>query len=387
MKPTYEELEKRIKELEDSKKLKSSLLSGLSHDIRTPMNSIIGFTEILTDPNLSNEFRQKYIRYINKSGDVLMNLLDDIVDIVKIEAGEVTIQERVCWLNKILSELYTSVEECRRKSAKEKIKIRLIKPTKTESFPIYSDPLRLKQILSKLLKNALEHTDSGYIEFGCILQNSTTLKFFVNDTGVGISDKKLKTIFEQHQKQKYSESLDFGSAGLSLSISRSLVEMMGGKFWTESKIGIGAKFQFTLPYKSAGEQQDIKTPAVSKELDWSNKLILVAEDVQTNYMFIEAALHHTGVKLLWAEDGNQAIDLFEKNPDINLVLMDIQMPEMNGYEATQYIKSRNSKLPVIAQTAYALAGEKELILQAGCNDYISKPFKLNDLLTLLKKYL
>ena len=242
-------------------------------------------------------------------------------------------------------------------------------------------------MLLNLLNNALDNTETGYIEFGCILKDTSTLLFFVQDTGVGISDEKLKIIFEKFQENEDNQSYDYSSIGLGLTISKSLVEMLGGNFWTESEIGVGTKFQFTLPYKPSENGYDDNVFKTTMDPDWSDKLILVAEDVKTNYLFIEAALRRTGVKLIWAEDGKQAVDLFEKYKDIDLVLMDIQMPEMNGYEATQYIKLKNPNLPVIAQTAYAMAGERELILKAGCDNYISKPFKLNALLNLIKKYL
>ncbi|MCF8299375.1 MAG: response regulator [Saprospiraceae bacterium] len=387
MKPSYEELEQKIKELEESKRLKASLLSGLSHDLRTPMNAIIGFTEILTDSRLPDEFRQKYISYINKSGDVLMNLLDDVIDIVKIEAGQLTIQERACSVNKLLSELYTSIEECRKKKGKLNVEIKLIKPTKTESFSIHSDPIRLKQILLNLLNNALNNTELGYIEFGCILKDTSTLLFFVQDTGVGIAEEKLKAIFQKFQENEDKKSCDYSSVGLGLTISKNLVEMLGGNFWTESEIGIGTKFQFTIPYIPVEDGLDNNILKTSMEPNWSDKLILVAEDVKTNYLFIEAALRRTGVKLIWAKDGKQAVEIFDENPNIDMVLMDIQMPEMNGYQATQYMKSKKPYLPVIAQTAYAMAGERELILKAGCDNYISKPFKLNALLNLIKRYM
>ncbi|MCK9617049.1 MAG: response regulator [Lentimicrobiaceae bacterium] len=372
---------------EESDKLKTAFLSNMSHEIRTPMNAIIGFSSLLSEANLQQDEKEEYIRLISENGNVLLNLINDIIDIAKIEAGEIQISKSPCQLNLMLNQLF---EYFKNKNQNSKVEIILSKANDISGFTIHTDALRLRQVYTNLIGNAMKFTDSGKIEFGYTLQNNI-IQFFVKDTGIGIAKESREVIFDRFRQADDSFTRKFGGTGLGLTISKNLLKLMGGDIWVQSEVGKGSDFYFTLPYDKSHDtsvtekERNEKTDKASI-YNWKGKTILIAEDVPSNYQFAEAVLRKTEANLIWAKDGQEAVDICLNNSDIDLVLMDIQMPVMNGYEATRKIKVMKPNLPIISQTAYAMLGERELSLEAGCDNYLSKPIRPGDLLSTIAKY-
>jgi PAS domain S-box-containing protein len=374
---------------EESDKLKTAFLANMSHEIRTPMNAIIGFSELLTDDDLSASDKLEYTSHIKKAGESLMNLISDIIDIAKIEAGQLQINKSVCNLDELLNEMIGTYTEVKNKAGKNNLNIRLLKRSGHSQLSIMTDPFRLKQLLTNLIGNSMKFTDRGFIEFGYFLEDNKKIQFVVRDSGIGIPFNKQQDIFHRFSQVDNSNTRKYGGTGLGLAISKNIIEIMGGKIWLESEPGNGSTFYFTLPYIPANTDThaEIATENNHESINWQGKTILVAEDVPSNFMFIEAALRRTKVRLLWAQDGLQAITMVLENPLIDLVLMDIQMPELNGYEAAAEILKTRPGMPIISQTAYALSGEREKSLAAGFVDYIPKPIKSELLISIIGKYL
>jgi len=388
-----EETQKKLtiakEKAEESDKLKTAFLANMSHEIRTPMNAIIGFSDLLTDEDLTRNEKLDYSIHIKKAGESLMNLISDIIDIAKIEAGQLQINNSACDLDELLNDLVGTYSEVISKAGKNELKMRLFKQVGVNGLVMMTDPFRLKQVLSNLIGNATKFTERGHIEFGYLLKDAETIEFIVRDTGMGIALGKQKDIFQRFSQVDNSNTRKYGGTGLGLAISKNIVEIMGGKIWLESEPEKGSSFCFTLPFNPvySAEITESHSDKTIQEHDWQGKTILVAEDVPSNFMFIEAALRRTNVRLIWAQDGKQAVKMALQDESIDLVLMDIQLPELNGYEATTEILKVRADLPVISQTAYALSGEKEKSLQAGCVDYIPKPIKSENLITIIGMYL
>lgn len=385
-----EELRKAKEHAEESDRLKTAFLANMSHEIRTPMNAIIGFTELLNDPNLPELQRLEYLGYISNSGKTLLMLIDDIIDIAKIEAGQIKIKKTECPINKILDELYLSAKELRSKAQKNQVEVRLNKAISDQELLILSDPFRFRQIFTNLISNAIKFTEKGYIEFGYSLKNPDEIQFYAKDTGIGMPANKLNVIFERFGQVEDIYNKNQRGTGLGLAISMNLTKLLGGDMWVTSEMDKGSTFYFTLPYETIDKpQQQKQSVAMAKTAEtheWPEKTVLVAEDVTINFKLLQVALRKTKIQVLWAKNGQEAIDMCRENPDIDLVLMDIQMPIVDGYEATQQIKQFRQDLPIIAQTAFAMSGEKEKSIEAGCDSYITKPIKKDKLLELINHF-
>ena len=376
----------------ESDRLKSAFLANMSHELRTPMNAIIAFSNFLKDPYLSVEKRDEYINYITTAGDTLLNLVDDIIDSAKIESKQLTINRVKCNITDLLFELREIFNEIRGRKQRSHIEIKLSEASRKEDVYIITDPFRLKQVLSNLLENALKYTTEGYVEFGYVLQEGS-VTFFVKDTGIGIPKDKFEYIFQRFSQIEYTVKDSFRGTGLGLSITKNLVELLGGTIWVESEMGTGSTFYFTIPSEKIESEprpfgKDKKKVKYDKAqmFDWSNKNVLVAEDEDLNFKVLESVLTRAKANVWRAKDGVEAIEVCQATT-IDLVLMDIQMPRMDGYAATRKIKQFNKNLPVIAQTSYAMAGERENCLAAGCDDYLSKPLNLEELLIKCNRYL
>jgi len=385
---------------EESDRLKSAFLANMSHEIRTPMNGILGFSDLLKNTELTGETQQQYIRIIEKSGARMLNIINDIVDISKIETGLMVINYTEVNINDKLNFIYIFFKP----QAKEKGIHLLIKNTLSEKEAlIKSDNEKVYSILTNLVKNAIKYTNEGEIELGCTLRQAqgtvgepdepAELEFYVKDTGIGIPKNRQIAIFERFIQADISDKMAQQGAGLGLSISKAYVEMLGGKIWVESEEGKGSIFYFTLPYQKKTEEK-----IDPKNNDWSEKLvhkanpevsglkILVAEDDETSEKFISLITEGLTKTLLVARTGIEALDICRNNPDIDLIFMDIQMSGLNGHEATRQIRQFNKSVIIIAQTSFALTGDKEKAISAGCNDYISKPINEVALLSLIQKY-
>jgi PAS domain S-box-containing protein len=384
----FELVQAKVK-AEESDKLKTAFLANMSHEIRTPMNGILGFAEMLNDDNLSEGNRKRYVEIINNNGKMLMNLIDDIIDFAKIEAGQTKILKQEFSLNTLLSQIHSSFLAINVRKDKDNIKLKVKKALSNDNCYIQTDPNRLRQILTNLIGNSFKFTKMGHIEFGYNLPEKGFLEFYVKDTGIGIATDKIDLIFERFVQGDYSRSRKYSGSGLGLAISKGFVELLGGKMWVESVENMGSTFYFTIPYvkakKKPEEEIDKKKPR--SDYNWENKVFLIAEDDTFSYKLLEGFLKKTNAIILHAEDGIKAVDICKSNSEIDLVLMDVQMPEMNGMEATKLIKEFRKELPIIAQTANAIAEEKQKCLEAGCCDFVTKPINISELFAKIDQWL
>jgi len=376
---------------EESDRLKSAFLANMSHEIRTPMNAIIGFTDLLGDSDLTEEQKEELIEHINKNSNTLVYLIDDIIDLAKIEAEQLKINKTETDINQILKDVIQSFIETNHLKENDKIEINLKKGIESDNFTINTDPIRFQQILINLIGNALKYTEQGFINCGYKVKtekSSSFLEFYIKDTGVGIAKNKHKQIFERFNKVEDSKTKLYRGTGLGLTITKKLVEMLGGKIWLESEENKGSTFYFSLPVEEFKGQLDTENSKLDSFVkNWKKNTILIAEDEDSNYRVLQMALKRTNINILRAENGKQAIDICKANKKINLVLMDIKMPEVNGIEATKEIKKLRPDLPIIAQTAYAMSEDKKSTMEAGCVDYLPKPIKAKVLISTLNKYL
>jgi len=376
-----ESLIKTKEHAESQEKIKSSFLANMSHEIRTPMNSIIGFAELLE--SAEQKEKAQYIDIIKSSGTHLLNIINDIIDISKIESGMLNIKAERTNINDLLTEL-CGIYQSDSRLDKNKTKILTKKPLSNDEAFILTDHTRLRQILSNLLDNAVKFTQEGIIEIGYKIfdekENKTEslISFYVKDTGHGIPKSEQELIF--HRFHQVSEGDETKGSGLGLAIVDALVEKLGGSMSLQSEIGKGSKFSFSIPYLQRKEEikQSKNTKDVPKPM-LKGRHILVAEDVAANYKLISAVLRGTHAKLTWVKNGKEAVEAVLKGENFDLVLMDMQMPIMDGYQASTHIKSIDAKLPIIALTAYAVDGDMEKALEAGCDDYLSKPIPIPEL--------
>jgi PAS domain S-box-containing protein len=389
-KKTEEALIKAKEEAEQSDRLKSAFLANMSHEIRTPMNGIMGFAELLKNRFLTGEEQLEYISIIEKSGARMLNILNDLIDISRIESGQMNVSISVCNINEHTEFIYNFFRpEVETKGMR--LLLRNILPL-NEAI-IRTDKEKVDAVLTNLIKNAIKFTIEGTIEFG-YERKGKWLEFFVKDTGVGIFPGQKEIIFERFRQGSESLARNYEGAGLGLSISKSFIEMLGGSIWVESNSDksqdrTGSTFYFTIPYiselvdKSFSEHHFL----IQEEERRVKKLkILIAEDDETSFILMSKVIGILSNDILRVRNGVETVESCRTNPEIDLIMMDIKMPELDGYEATRQIRQFNKKIVIIAQTAYAQTGDKEKAINAGCNDYISKPIKKDELLALIKKY-
>lgn len=377
-KAEFELVEAKEKAVE-ADRLKSAFLANMSHEIRTPMNAIIGFTDLLNQEDLESETKDEYVELINSNSTHLLKLIDDIIDISKIEAGELSVSKVKVELNPIFNELEKVHQAALNKKGKGNVKI--INNLPNKDLAVVADPMRLQQILTNLVSNSVKFTEEGTIEFGVAVHEQDFIKFYVKDTGLGMSKEKLDYIFDRFRQVEEHTSRKFQGSGLGLAISKQLVELMGGEIWVESKQDEGTTFYFTLPHKWEGKTVD----KINEEEVVVNN-VLIVEDEDANYQLLKEMLRKRNYRLFRALDGVEAVEIVGEEK-LDLVLMDIQLPKMDGYEATRLIKKDFPDLPIIAQTAYANYNDVVKSLDAGCNDFIAKPIKMKKLLALIDKYL
>jgi PAS domain S-box-containing protein len=392
----YEQDLKRAKELaERSDRLKSAFLANMSHEIRTPMNAILGFSSLLKEEDVDAEKGRYYIDIINSKGKDLMRIISDIIDISRIEAGDILVRMELVEIFEFLRDIYDEYKEDTQIKSRPNLQLRLSLPKPEMKAYINTDPARLKQVFVNLIHNAIKFTPDGYIECGFDLLPENNIRLFVRDSGIGIPAKKQRMIFERFRQIDESHTREYGGTGLGLAICKNLVDKMGGELSVKSVDGQGSDFFFTLKYELIAEPSmdpHLEAAADKGEEDFSNlnlqgKKILIVEDDGSSYLFLETLLQKFGPDILWAKSGNHAIECLRSDGDIDLVLMDIRMPEKNGIDTTREIRKTHPDLPIIAQTAYAQTSDRKIALECGCNDYISKPIDASELNSLLAKYL
>jgi signal transduction histidine kinase len=369
---------------EESDRLKTAFLHNISHEIRTPLNAIVGFSGFLDQPDLTEEERKEYIDIIFQSNNQLLSIINDILNISQIETGQVTMRETECNLTLMLRHLHNQFLSQARSSG---LDLRLNLPISGFDKAVRTDEHKLIQVLSNLLNNALKFTHEGYVELG-IQPKGSKIEFYVEDSGIGIDKAEHEKIFERFYQVDKSVSRIYSGTGLGLSISDAYVRMLGGKFSLESAPGKGSRFSFTIPWKQTDAHiVSSETVSVPSQKGDVRKTILVAEDEESNYALVNAILKPQGYNIIRAKNGQAAVDICLSNPEIDLVLMDIKMPVMDGFEATRAILRHNPGLKVIAQTAYAHPTDRIRALESGCIDYLAKPFDRKDFITLIKKHL
>tara|TARA_R110001583_G_scaffold35585_1_gene118154 strand:- start:747 stop:5216 length:4470 start_codon:yes stop_codon:yes gene_type:complete len=377
------ELIKAKEKAEESDRLKTEFLNNMSHEIRTPMNGILGFSQMLNEPDLEVDKRKYFVNIIQNSGNQLLRIIDDILEISRLGTKQVVvINEEVC-LNHLLLELFSIFDI---KAKENKTPLYLKKELSDEESTILTDQSKLNKIISNLLENALKFTNEGSIEFGYNIKNKNklvALEIYVKDTGIGINPKKHKLIFERFEQAEKELTKKIGGLGLGLSIAKENTELLGGKISVKSKMMEGATFYVTIPYNPVFTDFKIE----DKQEKYT---ILIAEDEEINYLYIETILTDIlklDCKIIHAKNGLEVIDCYKKNEAIDIILMDLKMPVLNGFEATKEIRKFNSEIPIIAQTAYTSADDRKKATLAGCNEFIIKPIDKKTLSAVINSYL
>lgn len=383
------QLRKSKEKAEQADKLKSAFLANMSHEIRTPINGILGFANLMEMREFSRDKEIQYLRIINNSGKLLLSLINDIIDIAKIEAGQINIENSRVDLVSLFNDLYDFYTGEKIRREKQHIQIKMVMPEGDEYQSIVTDPFRLKQIINNLISNALKFTDRGTIEFGYTTQNEHTL-FFVKDTGTGMTEEDSNVIFERFKQAGCSSKKKEGT-GLGLAISKGLVELLGGKIWIKTQQNLGSEFYFTIPVKQNVEKIKFDNPQIPqiryKDINWKGKTLLLVEDEEVNYIYINELLVSTGINLLRVVTGEEAVNICQSALPIDLILMDMRLPGINGFDATRLIKRIRRDIPIVAQTAYAMENEKEQCLEAGCDHYMTKPFDQEVFFDVLNNFL
>jgi signal transduction histidine kinase/ligand-binding sensor domain-containing protein/CheY-like chemotaxis protein len=380
------ELELARLKAEESDRLKSAFLANMSHEIRTPMNAIVGFSSLLQEPCIPDYNKTEYLRIIRENSDALLVLIDDILDLSKMEARQMKIDYRAVSLHALCTELcnYFSLL-----AQQKNIEVLFDIDPELRALQTETDSVRLRQILSNLLSNSIKFTDSGQISFGYARDKDEMIRFYVKDTGIGIEETYGESVFERFTKIESNPDQMYRGTGLGLAICRHLVELMGGRIWYDSVAGKGTVFYFTLPYivpeQPADNGNDMSVPV--RDVDLSGKCILIAEDDADNYQILEAYLKRTKADIIWVRNGLEAINKVREVHSIDFILMDLKMPVMTGYHATAKIRNLRPDLPIVAQTAFARPEEREEYMTYGFSGYIAKPVAREELLALLNKFL
>jgi len=372
------ELQIAKEKAEESDRLKTAFLQNMSHEIRTPLNAISGFSGMLNKPELSEEKRKSFVSIIQNSSNQLLSIVTDILTISSIETKQEKPNiSKVC-INDVIVDLLSVFKQ---QSINQNISLYAKKELTDIQSEIFTDKTKITQIITNLLTNALKFTHEGFIEFGYNLKDNE-LEFYVKDSGIGIKPELHDKIFARFRQADKSIQMNYGGTGLGLSISKGFVKLLGGKIWVQSELEKGSTFYFTIPYKPVNEIDKTTTPTKQNE---NFRTVLVAEDEEYNFLFIEELLIDMDLKLIHAKDGKETVEICKTNSKIDLILMDIKMPIMDGHEAAKIIKKQKPELPIIAQSAYALEHERAKY-EGIFDDYLTKPINENDLKQMVMKY-
>jgi signal transduction histidine kinase/CheY-like chemotaxis protein len=371
---------------EEGDRLKSSFLANLSHEIRTPMNAINGFTDLILNTKINETEKIEYLNVIEKSGKNLVSIIDDLIEMSKIDSNQLLPNFTITNLESCVNELYETIKI----TIKNKhIDFKLLKSNSPAEYNIWTDDIKLKQVIINLVTNAIKFTVEGEVSFGYeINRKQKLIRFTVNDSGIGIDEDNQRTIFDRFKRVDSDISIKVGGLGLGLAISKAYVELLGGEITLSSQVGKGTTFSFTIPLKYEKKNPIIVKPIVTIESEKSEKqVILIAEDDNINFLLFQKIMQNKNFEIIRAVNGLEAVDVCINNPNVDLVLMDIKMPLMNGYEALEQILPIRPHLPIIAQTAYSSSEDKIKIEEAGFTDYITKPLNRERLFELIGHYL
>ena len=375
------DLVEAMKKVEESDNLKTAFLANMSHEIRTPMNAIVGFSSLLTNQDISKNEKKTLISYIKKSSESLLILINDILEMSQIQANQLIISNQPVNIIDIMKELLAS---CQLQAKPKGIELIMDAGTFGDNLICFIDPFRLKQVLSNLISNALKFTNKGSVIFGVNNNIHGFLTFYVKDTGIGIPKEVGNSIFERFLKVESDTTKLYEGVGLGLSICYSIVKALGGNIWYESNVGQGTTFYFTIPYNYNEYNAEIKSKSNQEIPNLSTKQILIVEDEELNYKLIEFFLAKTKANIIWAKNGFEAVENV-KNNDIDLILMDLKMPVMDGIEATKRIRQIKPNQLIVAQTAFAYKEEKTKFLKSGFDGYIVKPIIMEKLMQTINE--
>ncbi len=381
-------LQNAIKQAEKSElanRHKNLFLANMSHEIRTPMTGVLGFAQLLKNDNLDKKKQLKYIEIIDNNSKQLLNLIDDIIDVSKIETNDIKLVYRGCHVASLMRNLELTYNQIKLIRNKPQLNFVPKIPKKLENLEILTDPLRLEQVICNLLNNALKFSEKGDIVFGFV-KDEDYLRFHVKDNGIGIAKNKQKEIFERFKQLNYRETAKYGGTGLGLSICKGIVTVLGGGISVKSKVHEGTTFEFTIPLKKIQQENKKVGLEVSKDF-LVNKTVLVAEDDAIIRMLLAAVLKKTGAQVTFANNGKIAVNNFKNNPNVDIVLLDIRMPEMDGIEAMEHMLKINPNAKIIMQTAHAMDEEKAICFKKGCVDFLSKPIIKDELFYTMNKWL
>jgi len=386
LRETNEQLLITRNKAEESDRLKTEFLQNMSHEIRTPMNAILGFSSLLVD-NYGNKSKLEHFSgIINQRCNDLLEIINDILEISKIESGQMTVNVEKFEVNELFTELSLFFNEYQKRIGKQHLVFCLQSVNEKSFSNIQTDKLKLKQILFNLIVNAFKFTENGSINCGCIFENNQLI-FSVSDTGIGIPQDKQTTIFERFSQLHHPSIKNLGGTGLGLSIAKGLSILIGGKIWLESELEKGTTFYVSIPFV---ESETTENLVINKqdtvECDFPNKTILIVEDDFYNSEYLKEILSKKGLQIIVVDNAEDAIQKVG-NQTIDLVLMDIRLPNMNGYDASRILVKSHPHIKIIAQTAFAAIDEKQKAIDAGCVDYVSKPTKREVLIAIIQKYL
>lgn len=387
LKKYHEDLIQAKVEAETSNRLKTSFLANISHEIRTPLNSVVGFANLLLADDLPRSVREEYLDHINYNSEKLLQIIGDIIDLSRLESSQIEITYEETSLNEIINEVIDDT----RKSIKrnEKPIILTLKNNFEESSDlIFTDKLWLKRVLNHLMDNAVKFTLEGTVELSYAREGGY-IAFRVKDTGIGIRKESLNWIFEGFRQEIDGHHRPFEGLGVGLTLANEVIKRMGGKIDVQSEKGMGSEFYFTIPYRQAGSlrkrvRDEIKNEGV---INWSSKKCLLVDDNKDVLIYLNRILMDTGINVLMARTGSEAIEIVKNTPDLNIIILDMQMPEMNGIEVTKAIRKISKNLPIIAQTAFIFEDDKDIVLEAGCDACLLKPIRREHLLSSMAAFM
>ncbi len=389
LKKVHEDLVKAKVEAEAGNRLKASFLANISHEIRTPLNSVVGFANLLLANDITNEVKEEYIEHINHNSEKLLQIIGDIIDLSRLESSQIEITYEEASVNSIVNEI---VDEARKiiKRNEKSIIVNVINMLEESGDLIFTDRIWLKRVLNHLMDNAVKFTLEGSIRLTYGRENENLI-FRVKDTGIGINKENLDHIFEEFRQEIGGHHRPFEGLGVGLTLVKEVVERMGGRIFVQSEKGVGSEFSFSIPYRPAGGSTKLKARMTSSEThavqpNWSKKTCLLVDDNKDVLLYLHRVLSDTGINTLTARSGVEALDLVKDNPGIDLILLDMQMPEMNGIEATKEIRKIRKDIPIIAQTAFIFEDDKDIILEAGCDACLIKPIRKDHLLTVMSSF-